>query len=247
MKKRFINNSTLIFILSLIIISVFPLCIHILFKINVSEDAWTLALWTPAEFLNYGGTIISSIIVYFTVILTLTQNKKENEKRLQNSQLEKKYECFTQSASEILSLIPYLNGKKVYQYMTSKSNTDLMQQAKEELFDNFINLQLKINSLQLYLPVYIRFYFTEKYMPHYNKLKEIFLTIYFNFDPKDINRQFNIFINYKDEFLKLSQQYFLLLSDYYFDNEMFVKQIFNDVEKYPIDKEFKKYEIIKCN
>ncbi len=224
----------------------FPLLIHTFFKIEVSDDKWTVAVWKPEHILSYGSSIISSLIVYFTVILTIQKNKEENDRTLQNSQLEKKFEKFTEYSSDIISMIPYLNGEQIDKLRTG--NFESIEQAKQELLNNFTNLQLKINSLQLYIPYYMRFYFQDKFMTNYESLKNDFFLILHNYesDYDIIRKQCNDFVKHKDSFLTITQQYFLLLSDYYFNEEEFKVQIKNSVKSYLIDEKFENYKIIKA-
>lgn len=74
-----------IFWLCTILVVLFPAIIHLLFKFPGNNI--TVAVWTVESILEYGSTIIGSLIVYFTVVLTLYKNQEENEKIIEATKI----------------------------------------------------------------------------------------------------------------------------------------------------------------
>ena len=183
------NNSVIkpkFFWISIIIIFLFPIIIHFLFKIRVPDNWITVAVWDPESIFEYGGVIISSLIVYFTVIITLNKNQEENEKTIKstiitndkliqttieenkkilaNSNNEIKYQTFTKAMSEILTLLPNFTHLNIDKIGEDIVEDDAIRKIIIKLDTDFIKLDTLINQLQISLPSYARKFFQNKFI-----------------------------------------------------------------------------------
>ncbi len=261
-----------IFGISISIILLFPLIIHILFKIEVPDNWFTIAVWPSESILEYGGVVISSLIVYFTVIITLTKNQEENEKTikstietndkliqttidenkkiLNNSNNEIKYQTFTKTMSEILTLLPTFTHSNIEKIGDTIDDEETINKMINKLENDFIKLDILINQLQISLPSYIRKYFQNKFIIKtyeadfrrlifdgiINKYKEH--GNLFNFAKKrTVYVEQNEFIfncQYLPEqvinFTKFFKVYCFAIADNYFNEEIFIDPLYNAAE-----------------
>lgn len=134
---------------STVIIILFPILIHILFKIPGCD--FTVAIWSIESILEYGSTIIGSLIVYFTVVLTLTKNQEENEKLIQSAN--ENNEKLIQSTNE--------NNEKLIQTTIKENQKIINNSHNEKKFEYFSNSASKV-LLQLNKIIDILFEYTEK-------------------------------------------------------------------------------------
>lgn len=186
-----------LFFLSVIIVFIFPLLIHILFKIQ--GNYYTVSVWNAEHILEYGATIIGSLIVYFTVVLTLIKNQEENKKIINNSHIEKKYENFTNANIELLNLINSFYELKISKLYDEHYDLEFITSEIEKLKKYSLSLNIIINRIQLNIPDYMREYFKNNYVnciffqfdAYLNNILEKFTDISFNYNPyKDKSKVF---------------------------------------------------------
>ncbi len=248
-----------IFWLCTILVVIFPAIIHLLFKIPGNNI--TVAVWTVESILEYGSTIIGSLIVYFTVVLTLNKNQEENEKLIHttieenkkiisNSHNEKKYECFSQSASKVLSQINNITGTLVEYSNSAFLSTSLKARKNiiEKMNSHFFSLETTINEMKLFIPEMARKYFNVRF----------FTTTYLNFKTnfgyayiaKNIfsAQQANIIdmyilnlTNYFPGFITEINKILSLISDYYYEDSIFIMNQVNGIVTSEADNYLKNY------
>lgn len=254
--KSFFTSKLFYFLL----IIIFPICVHIAFKITVPENFPTAAVWDSPDILEYGGSIISSLIIYLTVILTLSKTQEENKKTIINSQNEKKFEKYTESLSTVMGLLIKTNLPNFY-YQKRIIMRDEVEKVFEDLETNIDNLAIAYAALQISLQPYNRKYFVDKLRDEYTNFisqYKIYLIEFKNkklkyFDPngffayttfdQDFNNLSQNAVSARMNFINKIRCIGFAISDYYFDKNQFMKQeSTNENSSYNLDTILKDYE-----
>ena len=268
-----------IFLISSIIIIVFPIGIHISYKFP--GNYYTTSVWNSEHMLEYGATIIGSLIVYFTVVLTLTRNQEENEKLIKNtiqenekiikmtveensriinnSHIEKKYEDYSKTCSQLLSLINDFKEIEISKIGKEIDNNSDIKLKIQNLALIFNQLNILINQIQIHIPSYMREYFKiffidsdffmfESYikniLSHYNNRTLNFNNLHTNeLDFIELCDDYN---NRLKRFSKAIYSHCFAFSDCFFDEKMFIKEdnSESDYVPYGITNVISKYEEI---
>lgn len=246
-KNSFFSSKKFYFML----IICFPLLIHIFYKIKVPENFITVSEWDCKDILEYGSSIISSLIVYFSVIMTISENKDENDKLIKstiqenkkiivNSQNEKKFENYTKSLSKIIGLLVKLDIPDFFNPIIPLKKENV-EKVFSGLNDNLDNVAIEYAMVEISLLTFNREYFTTKLKDSYTSFISQYKIYLISYNSKkkqyfDSNDFFlpNIF---EKDFKKLSQNAItaratfihnlrsigFAISDYYFDETKFKK------------------------
>ena len=265
--KKYLHHH--FFWISTIIIILFPIFIHILFKIPGCD--FTVALWPIESILEYGSTIIGSLIVYFTVILTLTKNQEENEKLIQstnennekliqttiqenqkiinNSHNEKKYEYFSSSASKVLLQVNKIIDI-LFEYTEIAFDLTSDPNSRKPIIDKMntylYSLETSLHEVRLFIPENARFFFNHRFFDTvYSDFKVTFGYIYTSktiFDTPNyqmIDWYVTQLSSKLPELNKTITKVLFLISDYYYDEALFKKREENGQISFEADKYLK--------
>lgn len=259
-----------LFLLSALLIFLFPTIIHFLFKLQGNN--LTVSVWSVESILEYGSTIIGSLIVYFTVVLTLNKNNEENEKLIQssheinerlvqttieenkklisNSHKEKKYESFAKSANEVLFQINEITNT-LFEYNNTfsiESSFDIKKSLIDKMNTIFYALETNINQMRLFMPELARKYFTVRFfnVTYYN-FKTNFGYVYFSKNFATLNQTSFIdmyvvnLTSYFPNFIIEINKILSLISDYYYEEAIFQQNEKNGNITFEADDYLKKY------
>lgn len=128
------KKSIKLFLISFLLISIIiPLIIHILFRIEASEDSFFIAKWTIGDILAYCGSILGNIIIVITVWLTIKSSNDDTRKTIEISQKQFTINLAIESIMKYANSLNFSNFEKVFYKNSSNATKANYEKAQDEI------------------------------------------------------------------------------------------------------------------